>query len=681
MSVTPQVPRVASHTQTHRPLIRLALAGPPNVGKSTVFNTLTGLDQHVGNWPGKTVEKKTGRFHYQGRQYEIVDLPGTYSLTSGSEEERIARDFLINDPPDVVMAIINAATLERDLYLVAELLLLPVPLVLGLNMVDVAESHGLRVEARVLEAALGVPVVELVASKGRGLWELVAAATNLAEHPELFSPNRPTIREKHRPVLAEIERLLDDRSPAGYPREWVALKLLEGDVDISELVRRTAPEVWPDIHSVLVGHDDAFLDIAGGRYDWIGRMVRAAVVRPRRGVTAVTDRIDRVATHPFWGLLLLLAALAVLFLVTYRVAGPAAQALSGLISGPFSKLLHAGLEGAPGWLSGALVDGAVAGAGTVLSFLPILVVFFAALGLLEDVGYMTRAAYVTDRYMHWMGLHGKSCLPLILGFGCNVPAILGSRIIEERRARLLTMILTPFVPCTGRLAVLAFLAPAFFGSHAPWAALAMVGGNLVVLGLVGVAVNRLVFRGERSALIMEMPLYHVPNARTIGMYVWRNTLTFLKKAGTLIVLVSVVIWALSHYPGSTPRESVLGVVGRGLEPMGAVMGLGDWRLIVALLSSFMAKENSVATLGVLFGGSTAVGAGTAGLAAKVAGVLTPAAAAAFLVVQMTFVPCVASVAAIRQESGSWRWPAVNMGLMLVIAFVLGLVVYQVGSLF
>jgi ferrous iron transport protein B len=260
---------------------------------------------------------------------------------------------------------------------------------------------------------------------------------------------------------------------------------------------------------------------------------------------------------------------------------------------------------------------------------------------------------------------------------------LGTRIIEERKARMLTMMLTPFVPCTGRLAVLAFLAPAFFGSAAPWALVALVGGNLVLLGLIGVGVNKLVFKGERSAFIMEMPLYHPPNARTIGFYVWRNTWAFIRKAGTLIVIVSAVVWALSTYPGPASSDSVLGVVGRFLEPAGSLMGLGDWRLIVALLSSFVAKENSVATLGILFGSGAAgtVGVAGAGLAVKVAAVLTPAAAAAFLVVQMTFVPCVATIAAIKQESRSWRWTGVNLALMLVVAVVLGVIVYQVGSLF
>ncbi len=484
-------------------------------------------------------------------------------------------------------------------------------------------------------------------------------------------------------MLRDLEGLLAGRAPAGYPPDWLALKLLEGDSDVARLVRERVPGAWEAINERLAEHEDAYLDIAGGRYDWVARMIRAAVVQPRRGVTGLTDRIDRVATHPVWGLLMLIAVLGIMFWVTYAVANPAARAIGSFVLGPFSDALHQLLAWAPNWLSGVIVDGVVAGAGTVLSFIPILVIFFAFLGLLEDVGYMARTAYVMDRYMHWMGLHGKSCMPMLLGFGCNVPAILGTRIIEDRRARMLTMMLTPFVPCTGRLAVLAFLAPAFFGAAAPWAVIALVGGNLVLLAIVGVTVNKVVFKGERSAFIMEMPLYHVPNARTIGLYVWRNTMAFIRKAGTLIVLVSAIVWVLSNYPGGPPSQSVLGTIGRALEPFFSLMGLGDWRLIVALLSSFVAKENSVATLGVLFGGgATAVGAGAAaaGLAARVAAVLTPAAAAAFLVVQMTFVPCVATVAAIKQESRSWRWTGANLALMFGVAMFMGIIVYQVGSL-
>ncbi len=676
--VAPPPPRPEPAPVTPTASLTLALAGQPNVGKSTVFNALTGLNQHVGNWPGKTVEQKTGRFDHRGRRVSLVDLPGTYSLTSGSEEEKVARDFLIKESPAAVVAIVNASSLERNLYLVAELLTLPVPVVVGLNMLDVAEAHGLTIEAPVLAAALGVPVVELVASKGRGLRELVDAALDLTDHPETFRPNRPAIRVKHLPVLREIEGLLERRAPAGYPLDWLALKLLEGDGDVARLVREQAPDSWGAINALLVQHEDAYLDIAGGRYDWVARMVRAAVAQPRRGATVLTDRIDRVATHPVWGLLVLIVALGAIFGITFTLATPAAGAIAGFISGPFSDLLRSLLSWAPAWVSGLIIDGVVAGAGAMTAFIPILVVFFLALGVLEDVGYMARSAYVMDRYMHWMGLHGKSCLPMMMGFGCNVPAILGTRIIEDRKARMLTMMLTPFVPCTARLAVLAFLAPAFFGANAAWAVAALVGGNLVVIAVIGVTVNRVVFKGERSAFVMEMPLYHVPNARTIAFYVWRNTMSFLRKAGKIIVLCSAIIWVLSNFPGDTPGESVLGVVGKALEPFFSLMGLGDWRIIVALLSSFVAKENAVATLGVLFGQGGAVVAG-AGLGALISAVLVPAAAAAFLVVVMTFIPCVASVTAIKQESRSWRFLWANIGLMLVVAFGLGILIYQVGS--
>jgi len=296
------------------------------------------------------------------------------------------------------------------------------------------------------------------------------------------------------------------------------------------------------------------------------------------------------------------------------------------------------------------------------------------LGFLEDVGYLARTAYVMDRYMHWIGLHGKSCMPLLLGFGCNVPAVLGTRIIEERKSRLLTMILTPLVPCTGRLGVLVFLAPAFFGPWAPWALVALVGGNLVILALVGMAVNKFFFKGARSAFIMEMPLYHLPNARTIGLLVGQRTVGFVKHAGSLILIMSLIVWALANIPTGNIETSILGSIGKALEPIGAQLGL-SWQLLVALLASFIAKENSIATLGILYG----AGESTANLAAELSKAIVPAAALSFLVVQMLFIPCVATVGAIRQETRSWKWTLFTIGLLALVSFSAGIVVYQIAS--
>jgi ferrous iron transport protein B len=656
--------------------LTIALAGQPNVGKSTVFNMLTGLNQHVGNWPGKTVEQKTGLYTHGGQVIRLVDLPGTYSLTANSEEERIARDFLLREKPDVVVAIVSAAALECNLYLVAELLSMPLRVVVGVNMIDVAERAGIRVETHVLQAALGLPVVPLVASRNQGVSELMDAALHLLKNPDDFVPNRPEIRPEHRPVLIEVRSLLSGKIPI-YPEDWAAIKLLEGDKEITEVVRQVAPEAWERIHTLLMQHEDAYLDIAGGRYEWVERMVRAAVEMPKAGAISFTDRLDRVATHPMWGLLLLIGIFGLVFWLTYNLAMPVVNWLGQDLIAPLTEWLQHVLFRAPAWFSGLIIDGIIHGAGTVFTFLPILVIFFAVLGFLEDVGYMARSAYVTDRFMHWMGLHGRSFLPLFLGFGCNVPAVMGSRIIEDRRARMLTIMLIPLVPCTGRLAVLTFLAPALFGQEAILVTSGLVAFNLIVLMLTGIAIHRLVYKDEHVAFIMEMPLYHLPNARTISLFVWQNTLAFIRKAGSIIVVVSAIIWMLSYIPNGEMETSLLATIGRSLEPLGQWMGLGDWRLIVALLTSFVAKENTIATLGILFGTN-----GTAmGLAAQVALVLTLPAALAFLVVQMTFIPCLATLAVIKQETGAWKHAFHNLGLLLAISLLSGILVYQIARLF
>lgn len=652
--------------------VTVALAGPPNVGKSTVFNLLTGLSQHVANWPGKTVEHKVGTDHHDGMMVQIVDLPGTYSLTANSLEERIAREFIIEEQPDVVVAIANAASLERGLYLVAELLCLSVPLILGLNMWDVAKGQGIEIEPHVLEAALGLPVVPLVATKNQGLRELMKAVVRLVDDPNLCAVSRPSIREDHVPVLSELRALIAGQVPAPYPEDWTALKLLEGDAVITRLIqRRLSPDRWEAVHAILRRHEDVILAVAAGRYEWIGRMMRAAVIQPPAGQITLTDRLDRIAAHPSLGLILLMAIFGLVFWLTYALASPAQAWLEDVVVGGSAEWIRQALQGAPGWLAGLLADGVIAGAGTVLTLLPILVVFFAALGLLEDVGYLARAAYVMDRFMHPLGLHGKSCLALCLGFGCNVPSVLGARAVESGRGRLLTILLAPLVPCAGRLAVLAFLTPIFFPRSPALASGSLVAFNLLVLAAIGVSANRLLFHGEGMAFIMELPLYHWPNLRTISLQIWHRTLAFLRHAGSIILAVSTLVWILATFPGSSIEGSFLAGLGRLLAPLGRLMGL-DWRMMVALLTSFIAKENTIATLGVLY----YAGGGTTGLAQALAGDLSPVSALAFLVVQMLFIPCVATVAVMHQELNSWRWTLFSIVLLLTISFGTGIAIYQ-----
>ncbi|MBN2388390.1 MAG: ferrous iron transport protein B [Anaerolineales bacterium] len=653
----------------------IALAGQPNMGKSTLFNLLTGLNQHVGNWPGKTVERREGFFDHKGRSFRLVDLPGTYSLTANSPEEVIAREFILCEQPAAVVAVVSAANLERSLYLVAELAALDAPVIVALNMMDVAAQEGIQVDAHILEAALGLPVIPMTASKAIGVRELLGVVEDVLDGKRVPCPHLPEVRADHREVLEKIGRLIEGHVPEPYPQSWIALKLLEGDAEVTgRLQAALSPETWESVHGVLRAHDDAFLAVASGRYEWIGRMLRAAVTRPRIGQFGLTERLDRWAAHPVWGLFIMAGILGLVFWLTFTLGSPLQEWLDRSILAPLAGLASDVLMGAPVWVRGMLVDGLIGGVGSVLIFLPILVIFFAVFALLEDVGYMARAAYVMDNLMHLMGLHGKSFLPLFLGFGCNVPAIMGTRVIDSWPARLLTILIAPLVPCTARMAVVAFIAPAFFGENAIWISWGLVLLSLLALVASGALLNRVIFKGQRSAFIMEMPLYHIPNARTIGLLVWQRSLAFVKKAGTAILVISLLVWVLSYLPNGELNTSFLARFGQFLEPVGRWMGF-DWRLTVALITSFPAKENAIATLGVLFGNSP-----DSGLAETLAASFSMASALSFLVVTMLFIPCMATVAVTKQETNSWGWTLLSVFLLLALSVAAGTGVYHLAAL-
>lgn len=651
--------------------VLVALAGQPNVGKTTVFNLLTGDAQHVGNWPGKTVERAEGTCRSGSLDLRIVDLPGTYSLTAASEEERIARDFVLRERPAAVVVIADATALERSLYLLTEVALLDVPVVVGLSMMDVAEAQGIGIEPHVLEAALGVPVVPLIAVRRKGRAELLAAIAQVVGDPGRFHLAHPAIATPNRDVLATVERILAGHVPAPYRPEWVALKLLEGDDELTEAVRGwLEPAAWGEMHDVLLAHEDAVADIAVGRYAWIERMVRVAVVHPHPGPITLTDRLDRVATHPLWGRLLLAVVLSAVFAATFGLGTPLQQWLDRAAIPAVADATRAALGWAPAWLQDLAVEGIVGGAGRVLTLVPVLVIFFAAIGALEDGGYLARAAFLLDGFMHRIGLHGRSFFPLFLGFGCNVPAVLCARLVESKRDRLLTILLAPLVPCSGRLAVIVFVSAVLFGGWAAVVASALVVTNLVVLTALGAVLGRWVLRGERTPFIMVLPLYRRPALTSVARASVRNTAEFVGRAGTMILAASVAIWALGAYPAGDLDQSLLAMAGRVVEPVGQLMGM-DWRLAVATLSAFVAKENAIATLGILYGGNA-----QAGLDAALATAVPPASALAFLVVQMLFIPCVSTVAAMRRETGGWRWPLIGSALLLAIALAAGVTVFQ-----
>lgn len=646
----------------------IALAGQPNVGKSSVFNLLTGLNQHVGNWTGKTVECKTGHFTYQGNHFSVVDLPGTYSLTACSEEERLARNYIIKEKPDLILAIVNAATLERSLYLVAELLLLDTPLIILLNMTDVAQQEGIQIQTNILEAALGVPVVPMVASRGLGLEKLKETIFRYLRRELPSHPQKPIILKPHQIILDNLKNIIHNYVPIDYREDWIAIKLLEGDEEITEKIKSAMPAgEWKRVHELLYQHEDAVLDIAGSRYEWVARIIRAAVVEPKASRMGWTARLDRVLTHPLWGTLVLLAIMGGVFWLTYSIGSPIQTLLSSWIN-QLAHLIRGNWTTAPVWMVEFVSAGILGGIGLVLTFLPILFIFFAILGLMEDSGYMSRAAYLSDRWMHMIGLHGKSFLPILLGFGCNVPAVMGTRIIESRHARLLTILLIPLVPCTARMAVVTILASIFFKSNAFWISWMLVAGNIILLAGLGLILHHFFFANEHIPFIMELPLYHLPNLKTIGLYIRNNLGSFIKKAGTTILVATLVIWILSYLPSGNIMTSYLAAIGKSLEPIGKWIGL-PWPMLVALLSSFVAKENTVAILGIMYKDLNSLNA-----------ILSPPAALAFLVFQILFIPCVGTVAAIRQETQSWKLTAVSIFLQLILSLGFSIMVYQIGSL-
>jgi ferrous iron transport protein B len=657
-------------TERHRILV--ALVGQPNVGKSTIFNILTGLSQHVGNWPGKTVEKKEGVYVMDNVEMHIVDLPGTYSLSSFSEEERITRDFILQERPDVIALLINAAALERSLYLLSELLLLGPPVVVAVNMLDVAESSGIYIDVVELRKALGIPVVPMIATKNSGISDLLAKIRATADGNETYQPVIPGVSPDHEEVFHELLDLIHEHIPLDfYPPHWLAIKLMEGDVEISKTVEDRMPaSVWDRIKGLLIEHEDALHAVVNGRYAWIKAVTETAVSRNRIDEVLLTDRIDHVLTRPVWGIPILLGIFALIFFLTYTVGFPLQKGLEWLVSN-LGHSLEPFFLSAPPWLRGIVIDGVIGGAGSVLTFLPILIIFFAVMAMLEDVGYMARAAFVMDRFMHLIGLHGKSFMPLCLGFGCNVPAMMGVRILESRKARLLTLLLIPFIPCTARLAVLTFMTASLFGHAATLVSWSLLTLNIVILGIVGMTANAFFLRGEKTPFIMELPLYHMPNLRTIAMVIWSRTISFVKKAGTVIAIVSIGVWLLSYLPEGRIEGSLLAMVGKLLEPLGAPLGL-DWKMLMALLTSIVAKENAVATLGVLYS------VGDEGLVHLLPTVVSHASGLSFLVVLMLFIPCAATVAVMKQEMKDQRWFGLSLLLTLAISYLGGMATYRLA---
>ncbi|AXV36881.1 MAG: ferrous iron transport protein B [Methanobacteriaceae archaeon] len=691
--------------------IRIGLAGNPNVGKSTLFNRLTGMRQHVGNWPGKTVEKKEGTFQYDNYEIEVVDLPGNYSLTAYSAEELVSRDYIINEKPDIIVNIVDAANLERNLYLTVQMMELGANIVLALNMNKFADEKGYKIDQKALSQLLGIPVVKIEAIDETGEEDLLKSILKAYESPK----NVIDRIEYGNEISDHITELIDEidthlKMENRVPSSWVALKLLENDEEIinqvktfdeSKKILSKAKQI--DKHLEGVFGEDADSIIADARYGFIAGLVKESVEKPKIDKITRSDLIDRIVTNKYLGIPIFLLIMWLTFQITFAVGDP----LGGYIEEGFAWLgetvaAHLG----EGFLTSFIVDGIIGGVGGVLVFVPIIFLMFLILSILEDSGYLARAAFVMDRFMHKLvGLHGKSFIPMILGFGCAVPGIMATRTLENERDRFLTMLIVPFMSCSARLPVYALIVAAFFVAYQGWVIFSLYVLGIIVAIIMAAIFKKTIFKGMSAPFVMELPPYRLPTLKGALIHMWERGVLFLRKAGTIILAVSIIIWVLSSLPIGVEyasQESVTGQIGTALSPVFEPLGFGEWQATVAIIYGFLAKEVVVSTFGILYGigeessdesasseeapaEETSAEEETApeedpGFIAAIQELFTPLSAYAFMVFVLLYIPCLATLAVIKRETNSWKWPTFAAGYTFVVAYVVSLIVYQGGLL-
>ena len=708
--------------------IVVALAGNPNSGKTTIFNNLTGARQHVGNYPGVTVERKEGYRQHNGMEMTIVDLPGTYSLTAYSAEELVARNFIIDEKPDVVVDIVDSSNLERNLYLAVQLMEIGLPLVLVFNMSDEARARGYDFDLEKLSRFFGAPIVTTVGHKGEGMHTLLDAVISVATkeyHPQ--ADNSIHYGNEIEAEIIKIQSLLAKNSTLAerYGVRWLALKLLENDKDVRAKVG--SPEINEQVeksvaHIQKMVGDSPETSIAGSRYGFISGACQETVRSTIEIRHSMSDRIDSVVTNRVLGIPIFLGLMYLVFFLTFTLGDP----LMGWIEDLFS--LTGGVisgwwpEGSDSYIKSLLVDGIIGGVGGVIVFLPNILLLFLAISILEDSGYMARAAFIMDRVMHKIGLHGKSFIPMLIGFGCSVPAIMATRTLENRRDRLTTMLVTPLMSCGARLPIYVLIIPAFFPQvwNAPMLWIIYVIG--ILLAVVGAKLLRsTIFKGESVPFVMELPPYRMPTVKGILIHMWERGWLYLKKAGTIILGISILMWAMTTFPGlpeseearfeekrqaiqlvnasdtaekeerderlatidneeaeTALRHSVAGRIGGVLEPFLKPMGF-DWKIGTALIGAFAAKEVFVAQMGIIYSVGEA-DEGSEALREKLRDNYSPLIGFCIMLYCLISAPCMATIAVTRRESGSWKWAVLQLGGLTLLAYVLTVIVFQAGRL-
>lgn len=677
--------------------LHVGFIGNPNCGKTTLFNAYTGANLKVANWPGVTVEKVEGSCRFQDYQMRLVDLPGTYSLTSYTMEEKVARQYIYSDDVDVVVDVVDASALERNLYLTLQLIELGKPVVMALNMMDIVEKRGMEIDLHRLPEMLGIPVIPVCARKKKGLDILMHAVVHhkdfsetapLIHHHEQEEKNSTHMHDHHKDMVMvysdEIEDKIDivkaalkEKYPDMQKYRWHAIKLLEGDEEMKEK--------YPlDIPGILDVSWEK--QIINEKYDFIQEIIAEVLVN-KAAKEEKTDRIDQVLTHRIWGFPVFLGIMAVVFFLTFTIGDWLKEYLASGID-----WLSAGLAGilesasVNAGLISLITDGIIAGVGGILTFLPNIFILFLALALLEDSGYMSRAAYVMDGLMGRLGLSGRAFIPMLLGFGCTVPAIMASRALENRRDRMKVMLVTPFMSCSARLPIYVLFSGMFFEKYAMIAAYSMYVLGLFVAILVAYVIH-LIDKGKaENSLLIELPEYKMPSAHTVWIYVFEKVKDYLSKAGTTIFIASIVMWFILNFGTggyvTDISQSFGSQIGKFIVPVFKPLGLGYWQVVVALIAGISAKEVVVSSCSVLFGvGNVTSKAGQATLMSVLSGAgFGPLNAYCLMVFCLLYVPCIAALATIKRESGSSRWTAMAAGFQLLTAWVITFVIYQLGSM-
>ncbi len=663
----------------------VGLAGNPNVGKTTVFNQLTGMHQHVGNWPGKTVERAQGSFTHGDYDYDVIDLPGNYALSAHSMEEIVSRDFIVDDDSDVIINVVDAANLERNLYLTVQMMELGANLVMAVNMNDFAKKKGHIIDFKLMSELLGFPVVEVNAKTKDGFEELLTTVEKASSKP-IDTSAKLSYGDELKEHLVELQSLIEkDKDLLDVPSIWTAIKLLEKDSIVIQKVQQSSmsSKIMMEVDKVSKHLIDIFDEgaeevIANARYAFISGLMKESVQKPDVEVETVTDRIDKIVTNRLLAPFIFVFVIFIMFQVTFTIGGPfqeligqgfelLAEYVSGLIPNPYLQSL--------------ICKGIIGGVGSVLTFLPIVILIFLFLSILEDCGYLARAAFTLDIIMHKLvGLHGKAFIPMILGFGCGVPAIMATRTMENESDRILAMMLVPFMSCSARAPIYGIFVAAFFTQHQGLVVTIMYILGIVVALIVAGILKRTLFKGMSAPFVMELPSYKIPSLKGVLLHTWEKVKGFLRKAGTIILAFSIMLWILSSFPlgveyGS--QNSVLGMIGSVIAPIFAPLGFGFWQAAVAIIAGLAAKEVVVSTFATLGGIGEEDEEGTVSL---IQNTFTPLSAFSFMAFTLLYIPCFAAIGTIKQETNGFKWPIIMCSITLVTAYIVSLLIFQVGSL-